>query len=105
MSPRWTPLRTVCLEDLWQANLRVRLIAELLGTTRNAVISKAKRLRLPKHKNACSSLSSDRWESRYAIINYYRRQEYSDTEIGELLGLTASTVKDISTNKMPRVAA
>lgn len=43
----WTPERIEILRDLWSQNIRVIEIAKTLKISRNAVIGKASRLRLP----------------------------------------------------------
>lgn len=43
----WTDARVLRLEDLWERGYSAGAIAQLLGTTRNAVAGKAWRLELP----------------------------------------------------------
>ena len=45
----WTPEKVDRLKQEWEAGTSARVIADMLGTTRNAVIGKAHRLELPVH--------------------------------------------------------
>jgi hypothetical protein len=44
----WTAERVRRLMAMWAQNMRVQIIADHLGCTRNMVIGKANRLRLPR---------------------------------------------------------
>ena len=46
----WTAAATKRVERLWASGLSGSLIAEIMGTTRNAVIGKAHRMGLPARK-------------------------------------------------------
>jgi GcrA cell cycle regulator len=48
----WTPERTERLSELWCAGTKIKSIAKELETTKNAVIGKAARLKLPTHAGA-----------------------------------------------------
>lgn len=45
----WTPAKVEILKREWAAGANVRAIADMLGGSRNAIIGKAHRLRLPMH--------------------------------------------------------
>ena len=46
----WTQAKVEILKVEWQAGTNVRVIADMLGGSRNTVIGKARRLELPMHK-------------------------------------------------------
>ena len=48
----WTPEKVERLKQEWEAGTSARLIADMLGTTRNAVIGKAHRMELPVHADS-----------------------------------------------------
>ncbi len=48
----WTELKMERLTEYWTQGMPTREIADLLGTSRNAVVGKARRLRLPQHPDA-----------------------------------------------------
>lgn len=47
MTSFWSPLREAHLRNQWEAGVSCSAIARGLGTTKNAVIGKARRLGLP----------------------------------------------------------
>jgi GcrA cell cycle regulator len=48
----WTPEKVERLKQEWEAGTSARVIADMLGATRNAVIGKAHRMELPVHTNS-----------------------------------------------------
>jgi GcrA cell cycle regulator len=50
----WTKERTDELERLWADGMSARRIGELFGTTKNAVIGKVNRMRLPSRRTVVS---------------------------------------------------
>lgn len=54
----WTPAKIAQLKELWLSGMSTPLIAKKLGTTKNGVIGKAHRLKLPLHNRYTKSRDS-----------------------------------------------
>ena len=61
----WVPRRIQALRIMWHQGVSTTVIADTLGTTRNAVVGKARRLGLPERKDGQprpSNTTASRWE-------------------------------------------
>ena len=54
-STGWTPQREALLRQLWRDGVSTKEIAQQIGTTKDAVVGKAKRLKLGMHKQVATT--------------------------------------------------
>ena len=68
----WSNEQIIVLKKLWSRGESARIIALQLGTTRNAVIGKANRLKLPKHPSRIEENEDIIYEENINVEELYQ---------------------------------
>ena len=94
----WTDTKIEQLKELWEQNTLTHEIAKQLGTTKNSVIGKARRINLEQRRRGClSGTRNDVPKYKPKEIPRYKPKEIPSSAIAEPENPT--TLEDLANNQ------